>query len=296
MKITHLIQLANLIDVKNPTAVIKEVEYNFIQHYPKEKFLDIRIAFEDFNRLMDGKYPGYRACNTKFHDKLHTLEALLAVSRLVDGYNISKKTKLPLDKVKLLHIATIFHDSGYIQTKQDKTGTGAKYTLVHVERSINFIKKYFQQHEFSKKDFVSASNMIRCTGLKPEINKIKFNDKEEQISGYILGTGDLLGQMSSRVYLEKLLYLYQEFIEGNVSGYESEFDLVRKTLDFYKQTMKRLDTDYNGVYKFATVHFKERYGINTNLYIVAIERQMNYLKNILSKCPTKYKKFFRRKI
>ncbi|MCS7227867.1 MAG: hypothetical protein NZ839_02760 [Endomicrobia bacterium] len=276
------IQLSQLVDASQPYAILEEVKNNFIQHYPVGEFFMFRMVFHDFIDLMEGRYPGYQKCNTKFHDIQHTTEALLAISRLIDGYNIKNKNKLPLKKVKLALIATLFHDSGYIQTINDTEGSGAKYTLTHVERSIEFLNKYLSKKGFTKEDVTSACNMVRCTGMRKDVPQIKFSTKDEKTLGLMLGTADYLGQMSSRTYLEKLVFLYYEFKEGGVPGYSSEFDLLKKTLQFYQTVKTELDTVYEKIYVYALYHFKRRYGINKNLYFTAIERAINYLKTISS--------------
>jgi hypothetical protein len=289
MYISHDIQLAQLLDMNNPYAVLEEVKCNFIHYYPIYEFAEVRLAFSDFIDLMDGNYPGYRRANTKFHDKKHTTDALLAISRLIDGYNIDHAEKLKVHMVKLALIATIFHDAGYVQTINDVTGTGAKYTLSHVDRSINFIKKYYPKLNFTKKDFESIKNMISCTGLNVNLSKIKFSSEDEKILGYMLGTADLIGQMSARTYLEKLLHLYKEFKEANIKGYESEVDLLKKTIGFYKITLSRLKKDLHNVQRYVLIHFQIRYKINRDLYQIAIDRQINYLKKILETNPQTYK-------
>lgn len=278
------IQISQLVDATQPYAVLEEVKNNFVYFYPVEEFFIIRNTFHDFIDLMEGRYPGYQQCNTKFHDIQHTTDALLAISRLIDGYNIKhgKKGQLPVKKVKLALIATLFHDSGYIQTLEDVEGSGAKYTLTHVERSIEFLEKYLPRKGFSKQDVVSASNMVLCTGMSKDISKIKFTDKEERILGLMLGTADYLGQMSSRTYLEKLVFLYYEFVEGGVTGYSSEYDLLKKTLTFYQTVKDELNGVYDKMYKYAEYHFKKRYRIDKNLYLVAIERAIKYLETITS--------------
>jgi hypothetical protein len=278
------VQLAQLTDMADPRAVFEEVKCIFVNHYRIEEFLPVREAFNDFNDLYEGKYPGYRACNTRFHDKIHTTDALLAIARLIDGYDLNCP-KLPVRQVVLALIATILHDAGYIQTRQDRSGTGAKYTLSHVQRSIDFLGKYFEDRGRSKKDFLAASRTIRCTGLATAIVDIPFADDTERLLGLMLGTADLLGQMSSRTYLERLIYLYREFREGHVKGYDSEAALLKKTLNFYADTRRRLQKTLDGVDRFAKVHFARRYRINENLYHVAIDRQIDYLREIL-KCRT----------
>src|ERR1035437_1292885 len=105
------VQFAQLLDMSNTAAVFEEIKYNFIHYYPVREFLDVRQAFVCFNDLYDGKYPGYGKCKTKYHDKIHTTDALLSISRLIDGYNLENQVKLPLTKVKIALIATILHDT-----------------------------------------------------------------------------------------------------------------------------------------------------------------------------------------
>ena len=219
---------------------------------------------------------------------------MLAIARLIDGYNILNE-KLPVDKVRIALIATIFHDTGYIQTIRDRKGTGAKYTLNHVERSIEFIQKYFRDRMFSKKEFELAKNIVNCTGLSTDMGKLKLKGSHDRLLGYMLGTADLIGQMASRTYLERLIYLYREFREGRVKGFTSELDLLKKTLSFYENTRFRIENDLGGVYKHALIHFKERYGIDEDLYGTAIARQIKYLGEILSDSCVNYTDKLRRK-
>jgi len=109
------------------------------------------------------------------------------------------------------------------------------------------------------------------------------------IAGTILATADLLGQMSDRAYLEKLLFLYYEFREAGIEGYNTEFDILRKTLDFYEITQTRLETTLKGSYLYAAVHFAVRKEINYNLYMEAIEHHMEYLKRILADESTNFR-------
>lgn len=289
------VQVAQLVNMTSPDAVFEEVKRNFVQSYPIADFDDVRRAYNDFTDLYEGRYAGYRACNTRFHDKIHTTDALLAISRLIDGYNLSH-ARLPVHQVKLALIATILHDTGYIQSKKDKKGTGAKYTLNHVERSIDFMKKYFKERGFNRHDFEMASRMISCTGLANKIAQIRFDGPADRVLGCMLGTADLLGQMASRTYLERLIYLYREFKEGHVKGYDSEFSLLQKTLKFYDSTKVRIEKDLGGVNRFVRLHFKARYRINRDLYQEAIDRQIQYLTAILQYQAKSYRDKLKRHI
>ncbi len=289
------VRLDMLVNHNSPYAVFEEVKHNFVYHYNIKEFLPLRDIFKDFIDLMEGRYPGYKRCNTKFHDIQHATDALLSISRLIDGYNIKNlQKKLSIKKVKLALIATIFHDIGYLQTIDDKIGTGAKYTFTHLDRTVKFLSKYFKKNKFSKQDFESAKNMVSCTGVEVNIKDIKFKNKEEKILGLMLATADLLGQMSSRTYLEKLIFLYFEFKEGGINKYSSEFDLLKKTLEFYKIVKELFEKEYCGVYRYAKEHFKKRYNIDENLYIKTIEREIRYLESI--KSSSEISKKLRRKI
>lgn len=288
--------MTEIVDTTSPDAVFKEIESLFIRFYPDEEFSLIKTVFRNFLKLFRGNYPGYRACNTKYHDIGHTTDALLAFSRLIDGHNLSKK-KLAAGKVKIGFISTTLHDSGYIQKEGDTTGTGAKYTASHVERSIDFIGEYLKKEGLYEECFLSAKSMVECTGLGVDISEISFPDSEDRILGIILGTADLIGQIASRDYLEKLIYLYHEFREGDVQGYESEFDLLKKSVDFYYNTaLRRLDNSLDGTYKLARIHFLQRYNIDKNLYLESMERNLKYLKIVTKLSASKFRKKLRRKV
>ena len=110
----------------------------------------------------------------------------------------------------------------------------------------------------------------------------------------MLGTADLLGQMADRDYLEKLLFLYYEFREGNVLGFENELDLLKKTIDFYTSINERFVRELGNLNKYMIYHFKERWNINKDLYQEAIERNIEYLKYILDKHEKNYHYYLRR--
>jgi hypothetical protein len=113
------------------------------------------------------------------------------------------------------------------------------------------------------------------------MDDVPFASEQDRLLGKILGTSDLLGQMADRNYLEKLYFLYHEFKEGNIPGYESEFDLFNKTISFYDITKKRFKEEFDGVNQFMRFHFRVRWNLDRDLYEEAIERHINYVKKIL---------------
>lgn len=286
-------QFSQLVDMFSPAAVLEEVKNIFINSYPVGEFVAVRKVFSDFIRLYDGKYPGFHACNTHYHDQMHVTDALLAMARLMDGYN-SAHPKIPVRLARLGLIAAIFHDAGFIKSVHDVKGTGAKYTLTHVDRSIHFVKAYFRKNGFPARDARAAANMILCTDMALPVEKIRFSGPEERKVGLMLGSADLLGQMASRCYLERLLVLYREFREGHVKGYSSELELLRKTLSFYKFIEKRLEVTLGGVDRDVRCHFRKRYRIDKDFYREASKNQLAYLRDTVLSDPEKYRTFLRR--
>jgi hypothetical protein len=277
--IMNATQLSQLVDHNNPDAILAEVaklySYTYVNGFEK-----VENVFWLIQRLFEGSFPGYCACNTEYHNLSHTMDALLASARLMDGKNCSE-TSFSEDTSRCLLLAALFHDTGYIQEEFDHTGTGAKYTANHVERSIAFIAKNAGAFELDARETEKISAFVSCTGLKSKWESLHFENDDAVKAGAILGSADLLGQMSDRAYLEKLLFLYYEFREAGIPGFDTEFDILRKTLDFYNSTRERFDSALMGVYQYAREHFTRRLGIYENLYISAIERQMSYLRSII---------------
>ena len=289
------VQLSLLVNMDDPFSVMEEVRT--IMHLIDPEY-DLEIVDRVFKDIMDlfaGRYPGYKACNCIYHDFKHTTDTLLAMARLVHGavlrgYKFSKK------ELDLSILSALLHDTGYIQEEWDNEGTGAKYTLIHIDRSIEFSNSYLKKLGFSEIDTSFMASVLRCTGVRVMIDKVKFFSKNHEVIGKMLGTADLMGQMADRTYLEKLPYLYREFREGNVPGYKDEFDLIKKSLDFYKWTLNRFKTEFDSVYEFAKDHFRERWGIDENLYLTAIEKNIHYLEYIINRYPHDYKRYLRRDV
>ena len=284
---------ANTTDVKNIDDVFSEVKYVLSLMYPDDEFNMFTCAYTDILHLFDGKYDGYKACNTPFHDLQHTLDCLLAMIRLLHGAFIDN-LKFPPKEVELGLIAALMHDTGYIQTTEDIEGSGAKYTLVHVRRSAEFLKGYFKKKGYSDEDAAYCMNCINYTGLGTEIEVIKPENKRFDIMGQMLGTADLVGQMADHAYLEKLLFLAKEFKEGQVPGYEGEDALLLKTKEFYLESRKRLKKEYGSVARYLKTHFRQRWDIDRNVYLEAIQNQISYLEHILNKYPDRYHEHLRR--
>ncbi|UCH23474.1 MAG: hypothetical protein JSU83_09855 [Deltaproteobacteria bacterium] len=240
----------------------------------------VKDVFNAAKRLYTGKYLGYRACNTDYHDHRHACAVFLAMARLIHGAVIDKVT-FTVKQVVLGLTAAILHDAGYIKEASDKDGTGAKHTARHVQRSMEFLNRHGAEHGLTPEEIAAVQNMIRCTDLSTDIATVNFSDSKTELLGKMLGTADLLAQLADRIYLEKLLFLYYEYKEGGVGDYKSELDVLKNAVEFYDYSEDRLKTTLDGTDRFMSSHFASQWNIDKNLYREMITRQKNYLLKIL---------------
>ena len=286
-------ELMHFVNMDDPRSVLKEVKETVSTISSTFDFTSIDLAFMDFVNLFAGNYPGYRKCNTRYHDLKHTTETFIALARLIHGATTTG-VRITERGTSLALISALMHDTGYIQTTDDQTGTGGKYTLSHVDLSIDFMSDYFNDKGYPRKDFIFCQNIVSCTGLDVDLERIQFENPENELLGKMLGTADLQGQMADRAYLEKLIYLYHEFHEGGVSGYENELDLLKKTPDFYQKTLKRFEEELGGVWCYMRQHFKSRWGLDQDPYKTTIEEHIAYLNHTLRYHPDDYRSHLRR--
>lgn len=246
---------------------------------PAYDLSDIRKVFRDTVDIFNGKYPGYCAIKTPFHDLHHTLDVFLCAVRLLHGMHVSGATLRNSD-ITLVAIASMMHDIGFVQECGTEAGTGARFMQIHVRRGIEFMRHYLAHRGFPSEWEKSLTPMIQTTDLDLQFDQIAFLNERVRLLGQIVSTADLIGQMADRTYLEKLLFLYEEFKEANFKGYQNPLDLLRQTQSFYTMVQRRLDAEYSGVYKKLAFHFKEWFGIKRNFYMEAIDKNIAYLSEL----------------
>lgn len=264
----------------DPQTVFKEVCDIAADMYADFDLSALNRVFEDVTRLFEGRYPGYRACNTEYHDLRHTTDVFLAMARVLHGIQLGGQV-LSEKAATLGLISSLMHDTGYIQADEDCNGTGAKYTLVHVDRSIRFMERYFLENGYSGKDSKICGTLIKSTDLNVKFEDVAFESSEYELIGKAHLAADLLGQMADRLYLEKLLFLYREFSEGHVMGYESELELLEKTFRFYDAVSQRLSREFGDMDGYLRNHFRARLGEDENVYMDKIEKNMEYLRFLI---------------
>ncbi len=257
------------------------------KNYNKEDISLIELVLRDTIDLFSGRRKGFLKCDTQYHDLSHTLQVIPPFTGIIDGWNRSENSpKISQEFFELGIIGVLLHDTGYIKTADDKEGTGAKYTFIHPQRSAKFASIYLQEIGFGKNKILCVQNIIMCSGVKVDYNKIRFTSEEERIVGYTLGTADLLGQMSSADYPEKLSILYNEFEEAyryegidklqreGTTIFESAEDLIRKTPEFYHNIVMDRFKKMGDMYKYLIYHFND----SRNHYLEAIEENIRRIK------------------
>lgn len=274
----------------DPVEVRDEVIRVFSSLYSPPADGDIAMAFDDATSIYRGEYPGFRPCDTEYHNLQHVLDVTLAMARLMDGYERSRLgTVAPLgrDLFRLGVALALFHDVGYIRRDRDtRHRNGAEYTLTHVSRGARFLRDYLDRVHLGVLAPL-ASRLIHFTGYEVPTANIPVRDPLERLLGCMLGSADIVAQMSDRCYLEKCRdRLYPEFVVGGVAVkrddrgvelviFSSGTDLVLKTPAFYLGAMKRLEHDLQGVYRLAEAHFGGQ-----NLYIEELEKNIRYARAV----------------
>jgi hypothetical protein len=286
-------QLASFLDFSKPRAVLAEARRLFRAAYPHASFHEVSRTFAIVRRLFAGRYAGYRGCSTDYHDLCHTLQVFTASSRLLDGARLLG-TKIEAERAVDTLVAALLHDAGYIQEKNDLEGTGAKYTKVHVDRSVAFVRAQAGAFRLEPKRVERVATLMLGTDLGRDWNAIPWESEDEGFCASILAAADLLGQMSDRAYLEKLLFLYYEFREAGVPGYNTAFDILKRTSAFYRSIEARLDGPLGGASTYAHAYFAHRVGIDRDLYREAITRQMAYLDSIVADGSLNFRKKLKR--
>lgn len=282
-----------------PDDIIREIKFIIslvVDGYDYD-FLD--LSYRNIRKIFHGRFPGYKASNTSYHNLDHTMAVCLAVTRLIHG----KFLEGAVFSRKLIEaglIAALFHDTGLIQHSYDDEGTGAKYTKFHEERSILVVREYLYSMGRNDETADLCAQMIQCTKLSVAPGDIEFSSAEVREMGFILGTADIIAQMADRVYLERLPLLFEELKEGGVQGYESTADIFKQTATFFQEVIRqRLFTEFGSVVESARAHFRERWKIDQNLYVKAIENNVNYIEYLNKTYPDDkdfYREYLRRQV
>jgi hypothetical protein len=283
--------VTNRVNVEDPVRVRDAVMTLYAARYPGTDAAPLERAFADFQRLFEGAYPGYLACDTLYHDMRHTLDMTLAMARLIDGHEraCAAADRIGPRRAILGVVLALLHDSGYLRRASEAgVENGAVFTKIHVSRGADFVSNYLPTIGFGAEAAVAA-RLVHFTGYEMDIDDIRVDDPKDRVLGCMLGTADLLGQMSDRMYLEKCReFLYKEFVWGRVARerlpdghevvrYASPEDLIIKTPGFYEYVVRtRMTKKLGNADRYVEAHFD-----GPSLYQAEIDRNMDFLRETI---------------
>jgi len=285
--------VTNLVNVEDAGRVRDAIIAIYAARYPGFDLAPLARAFDDVKALFEGNYPGYLPCDTLYHDARHTLDMTLAMARLVEGYD---RTQLPADQLGgrravLGVVIALLHDSGYLRRASEvHVENGAIFTKIHVSRSADFLARYLPTLGFGA-EAEMASRVVHFTGYEMDVDDIKVDDPKDRLLGHMVGTADLIGQMSDRMYLEKCReFLYQEFVWGSIARetlpdgreivrYTSAEDLIYKTPGFYEYVARdRINRKLGAADRYAEAHFD-----GPSLYQTEIDANFRFLREAIER-------------
>lgn len=283
--------VTNRVNVEDSAQVRDEVLAVFGARYPGADLSPLARAFDDVNLLFEGRYPGYLPCDTLYHDARHTLDMTLAMARLIDGHDRVHPGTAALGarRAVLGVVIALLHDSGYMRRSSEaQVANGAVFTKVHVSRSADFLARYLPAIGYAAEADLAA-RLVHFTGYEMDVDDIRVEDPKDRMLGHMVGSADLIGQMSDRMYLEKCReFLYEEFVLGSIARetlpdgrevvrYSSPEDLIYKTPGFYEYVARdRINRKLGAADRYAEAHFD-----GPSLYQSEIDANMGYLRQAI---------------
>jgi hypothetical protein len=276
------------IQTTSAQAVGAEVVRLYGRLYPHANAQPLERAFADAARIYEGGDPAYWPCDTEYHDIQHVLDVTLAMARLMDGYERSREPRdesLDCELFIVGALAALFHDFGYLRKRSDhRHRYGAEYTIMHVSRSAAFLRSYVRSLGLPEPLARLAGTLPHFTGYERRADKIRIGAGLPRRLGQLLGTADIIAQMSDRCYLEKCRdRLYPEFVLGALGAprgapplpsFASGQELVSRTPSFYEGATRRLDAQLDRSYEYAA-----RYFGGPNLYLDGMRKNVSYASN-----------------
>ena len=260
------------------------------RHFPQRDPRFMTDIFSAVSTLFAGKYPGYHHSDAAYHNFTHTSQAAEAVARIADGHIRSGQTpRVTVRDLELAIAAILLHDIGYLKEAGDEEGTGAKYTLCHVKRSVEFAQRFMPKFGVSADECRVLGLAIYSTGVNVNMQQLGFQTPQERWIGCALGSGDMLAQMAAPDYPERLPALYREYAEavayskiseGGIASYRSPQELMRRTRDFYQGYAQRmLNQDWGNVHQSLTHHFPD----GRHVYLEQLEAKLVRIDALIAK-------------
>jgi hypothetical protein len=272
-------------DFTDLPAVCRWVEACHFQMYPRTDSRYIARRFASIDDMFAGRYPGFQAMDTAYHDLEHTLQVTACLVTQLKHRHQMEPDQVPPDAFNRSLIAVLLHDIGYLKQEGDLEGTGAKYTHIHEQRSCLHAEQYLRERGWATSEVERVQHLICCTGPRSRLSDIAFANEGDHYLGQAVRIADFIGQMSDPRYIDKLPVLYCEFEENYTYRrlprdqwpFQNLADLINKTPHFWYQfVLPKLKTECGDAWPWLS---DPQTGINS--YLDAVEANIARLSEPL---------------
>ncbi len=286
--------VTNTVQVSSTNAVHAAVDALVRPTWPDAPHGELASAFEHFEEVFAGRFPGYFGVDTVYHDRQHTLDITLALARMLVGYERQVEPELRmggeravvgLDR-RAVPRCRISPPRGRGRSLAQRRGVHAHARVARRPLPRTNTCRTRRSRTWTEK----ACEIVHFTGYEVPLAKINVSDPRDIKLGHMIGTADMIAQMSDRCYLEKCRdRLYAEFVLGGVAlpvannggerqvKYASGLDLLRQTPEFVSEVRtKRLDGEFGAAYRYLEILFG-----GENPYVEAIDRNVEFLRQVL---------------
>ena len=231
----------------------------------------LRASFTLVEHVFEGEHPRYLACDMPYHDLRHSLDTALVMARMIDGYRVehaNAASHLTAEYGLLGVLLALLHDVGFIRKASEAALCGPQLMAEHERRSVEFAECYLKATSLAR--HAALASLILATRLSTNLDELfACYEKPAVTLGMMLGSADLLSQVSDRCYPERCYYhLYHELVLGGCDRvrradgrervlYHDALELLRNTPGFYEAIVrKRLDRDFGQVSGALGAHFR----------------------------------------
>src|SRR5688572_17292422 len=175
--------VTDTVQVSSPAAVREAVLELYANTWPGAPRETLETALIDFENLFTGKTPGYLGVDTVYHDLQHSQDVVLAMARLLAGYERSPADgpRLGAERALVALITALFHDSGYIRESNEAAiSNGAVFTRNHVTRSARFIARYLPAAGLAQWVPIST-RIVHFTGYEVPLDLLRVADPRDRL-------------------------------------------------------------------------------------------------------------------
>ena len=180
-----LIRMPDDVDTKDIDAVCEESDRIYRSIYPDADPRFVPWACGWFRTVFGGRYADYQPLDVPYHDLEHTMQGLLCLVRVLYGrHQAGAQPHVPRRAFVLGILAILLHDSGYLKRGGDTDGTGAKYTLIHVDRSRAFAGSFLREQGYSSQDIEAVQSEFResCHYFGEPADRLRYESPEALIA------------------------------------------------------------------------------------------------------------------